>query len=353
MLTGAQYGVTTAVSFGIAAGTTALTAAAAASGAFSWAAPGIPYAGLATNIKASNEIGDWFHGTFDGAPLVSTKENLYQNTPCLYGVADAATLAWGPNTKLNPMFAYTAPAIQQKLMDSLDPYAGFNTPAEMNAAAAQSLRAAGGSFSRGGNSPTLDSSGAMDEGSRAQAAKSVGIGPYSRPSSQERSASKYNYDGSPTYSFANPYSNSYTSGISSPMLGIGMGDAGDFRPPMGPKSPWGTAATLDYESSVGLNAGVYSAPRPVAAPAVARPAQPEFSLPTRNIPVPQSRPMDFNRAVGDLGYTLGGFVSNFGPGVVGAAVSLGDVDKVGSQISIGLIQDYLLGGSFGTWRFER
>lgn len=164
--------------------------------------------------------------------------------------------------------------------------------------------------------------GGQDEGSRARAAQSLGAGAYSSPAREQPSASKYNYDGSPAYSYSNPYSNSYTSGIYSPTLGLGLGTPTDFAPAVGQTAKWATADVYDTASLTGLYSGAVSSPRvqPAAAPVQVASAQPQYASLPYHGPVPADRPSDFSRAIGQFAPAFGTFAAGFAPTLGAAAV---------------------------------
>jgi len=162
--------------------------------------------------------------------------------------------------------------------------------------------------------------GGQDEGSRARAAQSLGAGAYSSPASGQPSASKYNYDGSPAYSYSNPYSNSYTAGVYSPTLGLGLGTPTDFAPAVGQPAKWATADVYDTASLTGLYSGAVSAPRVQPQPAPVAPVQPQYAPLPYYGPVPADRPSNFSQAIGQFAPALGTFAAGFAPTLGAAAV---------------------------------
>jgi hypothetical protein len=306
-LTGAQY-ATQAVS-DIAIG---------AAGAFLTpftgpAAPAMPYATIATASAANYQIGNWYHDTFNDAQKVPIRVETL-NYQWNVVPADSRDI-YNPYHIVDPITSN----------DVFSGYIGkntsFNTPSEMNAAA----RAFEGNSTNSRGSQSFDGAyggayGGRDEASRAQAAKSLGAGPYSSPAAQQRNMT--NYDGSPAYSYQNPYSNSYTAGVYSPTLGLGLGNQTDLAPAIGPQPKWGTVDTLDNASLTGLYSGAVSAPRVQPQP-VAVPAQPQYAPLPYHGPVPAERPSDFSRAIGEFGPAFGTFVSGIAPTAVAAAVSFG------------------------------
>ena len=177
--------------------------------------------------------------------------------------------------------------------------------------------------------------GGQDEGSRARAAQSLGAGPFSSPASSQRSVSRYNYDGTPAYSFANPYSTSYTAGVYSPTLGLGLGSQTNLAPAVGQQPTWGTVDTLDNASLTGLYSGAVSAPR-----VQPQPVQPQYAPLPYHGPVPAERPS----ALSQFGTAFGTFAAGIAPTMAAAAVGF-----VSAVVGIGraFVNDAFGGGSSG------